>query len=217
MSSTVIVDSLNAFEKAVQEHVTGVADEIMAALPDPACLSAEERRGLIARYSAVLEGNFIYWMTGTLLPLKSEGARARILENLNDEVRGCHPGMLRRFTLAAHAQPTESDAAVVYENLSKVRAFVSKLSAIPMLVTMAFFEGWIQRFMPYLADLAGRQGSSEREYTDVHSVCDIGHTQDLYRALAAEMAVAPPAPSTNLYEGVDLLRALILNVIHTTN
>jgi len=217
MSTAVFVETLNPFEKAIQEHVTRVADEIMAALPDPERLSAEQRRGLIARYADVMEGNFIYWMTGTLLPLKSEGARTRILENLNDEVRGCHPGMLRRFTLAAHAQPSESDAAAVYENLSKVRAFVSELSAIPMLVTMAFFEGWIQRFMPYLADLAERQGSKEREYTDVHSVCDVGHTQDLYRALAAEMAVAPPVPGTNLYEGVDLLRKLILNVISPMN
>jgi hypothetical protein len=79
---------------------------------------------------------------------------------------------------------------------------------------MAFFEGFIQRFMPYLADLAQRQGSAEMEYTDVHGVCDITHTQELFRALAAEMALNPVEPETNLFEGVDLLRSLIHTIVH---
>ncbi len=37
--------------------------------------------------------------------------------------------------------------------------------------------------MPYLADLAIRQGSTELEYTDVHGVVDIGHTQGLFSRL----------------------------------
>ena len=65
---------------------------------------------------------------------------------------------------------------------------------MPNVVTMAFFEGFIQRFMPYLAELASAQGSAEMEYTDVHGVCDITHTQELFRALEAEMALAPPLP-----------------------
>ena len=41
---------------------------------------------------------------------------------------------------------------------------------------MAFFEGFIQKFMAYLAELAAAQGSTEFEYTDVHGVCDVTHT-----------------------------------------
>jgi len=78
---------------------------------------------------------------------------------------------------------------------------------------MAFFEGFIQRFMPYLADLARRQGSEEMEYTDVHGVCDITHTQELFQALDAEMALAAPLPSEEMFEGVHLLRALIENIV----
>ena len=29
------------------------------------------------------------------------------------------------------------------------------------------------------------------EYTDVHGVCDVTHTEELFRALDAEMALAP--------------------------
>jgi hypothetical protein len=66
--------------------------------------------------------------------------------------------------------------------------------------------------MAYLADLAGAQGSVERVYTDVHGVCDVAHSQELFRALSAEMAVNPLVPSEDLFEGVDLLRTLIQNI-----
>jgi hypothetical protein len=70
--------------------------------------------------------------------------------------------------------------------------------------------------MPYLAELARLQGSSEMEYTDVHGVCDITHTAELYNALEAEMTLATePLPTgSSLYEGVDLLRKLIDTMIN---
>jgi hypothetical protein len=78
---------------------------------------------------------------------------------------------------------------------------------------MAFFEGFIQRFMAYLAELAVRQGSSELEYTDVHGVCDVTHTQELFRALEAELALAPATPVEEMLEGIPLLRALIQSIV----
>jgi hypothetical protein len=197
----------------IQAHLEREIDELLASLPDPAQLSAEERRGLIARYTAVLEGNFIYWMTGAYLSVGSDEARAKIIDNLREEVRDSHPEMLRRFAIAANAVPTEADAQAVYQNLRNVRLFIGRLSPVPILVTMAFFEGLIQRFMAYLAELAQRQGSTEMEYTDVHGVCDVTHTQELYNALDAELALAPATPEKDVYEGVDLLRTLIQNIV----
>jgi hypothetical protein len=189
-------------------------DGLLSSLPDPAHLSAVERRGIIARYSAVLEGNFIYWMTGAYLAAGSDEARAKIVDNLREEVRDCHPGMLRRFAIAAAAAPNDADAQAVAHRLSDVRLFIGRLSPVPIVVTMAFFEGFIQRFMPYLADLARRQGSSEMEYTDVHGICDITHTEELFRALDAELALTPPLPPTAVFEGVGLLRELIRNIVN---
>jgi hypothetical protein len=199
---------------SLQEHTDRVADDILASLARPEQLSADERRGIIARYSAVLEGNFIYWMTGAYLSVGSEEARSIILDNLLEEVRDCHPGMLRRFAMAAEAVPTDSDALAVYQELLNVRLFVGRLPRVAVVVMMAFFEGFIQRFMPYLAELAQRQGSVEKEYTDVHGVCDIAHTQELFRALEAEMALARDSyePTENLFEGVGLLGALIQTI-----
>ena len=198
---------------SIQVHIDQAIEDLLASLPSPEQLSAEERRGIIARYTAVLEGNFIYWMTGAYISVGSDEARAKIMDNLREEVRDCHPGMMRRFAIAAHAVPTDADAQAVYRNLMNVRLFIGRLSAVPTVVTMAFFEGFIQRFMPYLAELARRQGSAEMEYTDVHGVCDITHTQELFRALDAEMALERPMPEEEMFEGVELLRTLIQNIV----
>lgn len=200
---------------SIQQHLGRMIDDLLSLFPAVDNLSVPVRREIIARYSAVLEGNFIYWMTGAYLAAKSNEARSIILDNLFEEVRDCHPGMLRKFTMAAYADPNESDALAVHQHLSRVRLFIGQLSPAPIVAMMAFFEGFIQRFMPYLAELARRQGSEEQEYTDVHSGCDIVHSQELYRALEAEMELTPDSrePTEYLFEGVHLLKALIQNFI----
>jgi hypothetical protein len=200
-------------EVSIQQHIDNAVDDLLTWLPDPDQFSAKQRRDIIARYTAVLEGNFIYWMTGALLAVRSEEARSIILENLHEEVRDAHPLMLRRFAMAAQALPTDADAQAVQEDLTNVRLFVGRLSAVRLVLMMGYFEGFIQRFMAYLADLAKRQGSAELEYTDVHGVCDIAHTEGLFRALAAEMALDPLEPGSDLFEGVALLRSLIQSIV----
>jgi hypothetical protein len=198
---------------SLKPQVDQVIGELISSLPDPSQLNAEERRGIIARYTAVLEGNFIYWMTAAFLSAKSEEARPILLDNLREEIGDCHPAMLRKFTLAAHAFPTDADALAVHEDLTNVRLFLGRLSGAQNILTMAFFEGFIQQFMDYLATLAGAQGSLERVYTDVHGVCDVAHSQGLFRALSAEIAASPIESSADLFEGVDLLRALIQTIV----
>jgi hypothetical protein len=199
---------------STREQIDQAIEHLLASLPDPEQLSADERRGIMARYTAVLEGNFIYWMSGTYLSVRSPEAQSIITDNLREEVGDNHPGMLRRFAVAAHAAPSEPDRLAVDRELQNVRAFVAQLSGLKMMLMMAFFEGFIARFMSYLADLATRQGSTEQEYTEVHGMCDIAHTQELFRAFEAETRVTadPPAPTT-LFEGVEVLQTLIQTII----
>lgn len=201
---------------SLKHQIDRTIEDLIASLPDPKRLTAEQRRGIIARYTAVLEGNFIYWMTATYLSVKAEEARPILLDNLREEVGDCHPAMLRKFTMAAHAFPTDKDALDVHSDLTNVRLFLGRFSGVQNLLTMAFFEGYIQQFMAYLAELAEAQGSVERVYTDVHGVCDVAHSVGLFRALYAEMAINPLDPSEDLFEGVDLLRTLIrrINRVH---
>jgi hypothetical protein len=202
-----------SIDTSIQKTINSMIEQIVTSLPDPKQLTGEKRRGIIARYTAVLEGNFIYWMTATLLAVQSEDSRPILLDNLHEEVRDAHPAMLRRFAIAAHAFPTDSDALAVHDDLTNVRLFLGRLSGVQSVATMAFFEGFIQRFMGYLANLATAQGSHDMEYTDVHGVCDIVHTEGLLRALSAEMALNPLEQEKDLFEGVYLLRNLIETIV----
>ena len=204
-----------AVDSSLQQTINQMIDDMVARLPDPKRLSSDERRGIIARYASVLEGNFIYWMTATLIATKAEEARSILLENLYEETRDAHPHMMRKFAMAANAFPTDKDALAVHEDLTNMRLFLGRLVSVQSLLAMAFFEGYIQRFMPFLAALAAEEGSTEMEYTDVHGVCDIEHTAGLFRALGIEQAVRPLGPEMDIFEGVTLLCA-VLDRINTT-
>jgi hypothetical protein len=197
---------------STKQRIDREIDALITALPEPNDLTSEQRRGIIARYSAVLEGNFIYWMTAAYLSVQAEAARPILIDNLREEIRDCHPEMLRRFAIAAHAYPTDTDAMAIRDGLAKVRLFLGRLQGVENLITMGFFESYIQRFMSYLADLAVAQGSNELEYTDVHGVCDIAHSEGLLLAFAAEAQINPPDPSADLFEGVNQLRDLIRTI-----
>ncbi len=197
----------------LEVRIDSLISEFLNSMPKPAGLSSEQRRGILARYTAVLEGNFIYWMTGALLACRSEETREIVLHNLHEEIRDSHPNMLRRFAVAAGAVPTDVDAAAVYANLSEVRVFIGRMSPVRTVLMMAYFEKLIQQWMPYMAELAGLQGSDEREYTDVHGVCDVEHSEELFRAVRAEIALDPAGIDDGVFEGVDLLHKLNYNVI----
>jgi hypothetical protein len=211
---SVLLSPNGAQTDSIQAYLDRVTDDLLISLPAAEQLSASARRGIIARYSSVLEGNFIYWMTGAYIAAQSEEARSIIMDNLHEEVRDSHPAMLRRFEVAANAVPTDSDALAVAPNLLNVRLFMGRLSPVPILAMMAFFESFIQRFMPYLEELAVKPGSAENEYTQVHGVCDIAHSEGLFHALESEMMLSPDSrePADYMYEGVHLLRALIENM-----
>lgn len=205
--------AMSAAVTTIQEKVNSMIEDLMESLPAVDKLTAEEQRRIIARYSAVLEGNFIYWMTAALLAVKSDAARPILIDNLMEEVRDAHPAMLRRFSIAAHSYPTDADSMAVDQDLTKMRLFLGRLCAVQSLAAMAFFEGFIQRFMGYLAELAAAQGSKEMEYTDVHGVCDIAHTAGLFQALGEEMSVSPLPAGKDLLEGVYLLRNLMDRIV----
>lgn len=204
---------MNAQDLSIQDTLNGMIDNLMASLPDPKHLTDSERRGIIARYTSVLEGNFIYWMTATLMATKSEEAHPILLENLHEEVADAHPVMMRKFAIAANAYPDASDALAIDEDLTKMRRFLGKLAGVQSLLTMAFFEGFIQRFMGYLAELAAGLGSTEMEYTDVHGVCDIAHTAGLVRAFEIENTNYPINSGADPFEGVILLRSLMSTIV----
>jgi hypothetical protein len=55
------------------------------------------------------------------------------------------------------------------------------------------------------------------EYTDVHGVCDIAHTEGLIQALSTEMLLSPLGPDANMFEGAELLEVLMERVAYGKN
>ena len=100
----------------------------------------------------------------------------------------------------------------VDDGLTKVRMFPDGLHGVQNVLPMGFFESYIQRFISYLADLVVAQASTDLEYTDVHGVCDIPHSESLLTALSAGATINPSDRSADLFEGVDKLRALIQTI-----
>ena len=125
---------------SIKRQIDSEIDSLVAALPDPKDLTPEQRRGIIARYSAVLEGNFIYWMTAAYLSVRSEEARPILIDNLREEVADCHPEMLRRFAIAAHAYPAEADSMAVRDDLTKVRTFLGACRECRTFLPWAFLK-----------------------------------------------------------------------------
>src|SRR5260370_33903863 len=79
----------------IQAHIERAIQALSASFPDPDRLSAEDQCAIIARYAAVLEGHFIYWMTAAYLSVVSTEAHGIIRDNLLEDDRGNHPAMLR--------------------------------------------------------------------------------------------------------------------------
>src|SRR5438034_8247437 len=76
----------------LQGCVDSAIQKLFASFPNPEQLSPEERRGTIARYTAVLEGNFIYWMTAAYLSVASEDARSIIQDTSSKKCATIIPG-----------------------------------------------------------------------------------------------------------------------------
>src|SRR5580692_9707604 len=115
---------------ATKTRLDQTIDHIIVSLPRPDQLSSEQRRGMIARYTSVLEGNFIYWMTAAYLSVQSEEARPILIDNLREEICDCHPAMLRRFAVAADSFPKDTDALAVNDELTNVRLFLGRMSGV---------------------------------------------------------------------------------------
>ena len=67
--------TLTALKTAINSRI----EDVMVSLPAAEQLSSQQQREMIARYTAVLEGNFIYWMTAAYLAVQSEEARPIIV------------------------------------------------------------------------------------------------------------------------------------------
>lgn len=161
-------------------------EDIKKSLPSASLLSPEQCRSIIQRYTAAIEGNFVGWMGAAAISARSIEGRFAASENLYVEMKDDHAGMLRDFALSAQAVPSIEHFADVAEQVSSIRKLVAQMSGLKTLTLMAVLENTSGAFIPWLAELAEKCGSSNLKYTDVHGVADMEHAEQFLWAVQCE-------------------------------
>ncbi len=150
-------------------------------------ISIVEAKDIIGRYTAAVEGNFVPWMTAALVYAKSPSGRYAAKENLEVEISDNHQGMLRDFATSANAEPSLEHYQTVQEEITSMRKLIGKGNGLEALTVMATLENTSSIFIPYLADLAKKRGSTNLQYTNIHGEADKEHAQQFIWAIEDEI------------------------------
>jgi len=149
-------------------------------------VSEHDAKRTIAKYTAAIEGNFIPWMSAAVIHSRSLQAEYAAKENLEVELGDDHPGMLRQFSIDAHAEPTLDDYRSVQDAVKSIRNLSREGSGLVAITVIATLENTSAAFIPFLAGLAKKRGSKNLTYTDIHGGADIEHANQFIWALEYE-------------------------------
>src|SRR3989344_8007789 len=147
-------------------------NEVRSFLPSHQKLSKEQAIKIIQRYTASIEGNFLSWMSGASISVRSVISRFAVDENLWVEIKDNHPGMLRKFAINCKAEPNSEDYRYSERETNSIRELVSELSGIKTISLMATLENTSSAFIPFLAELGKKLGCKDFTYTNVHGEAD---------------------------------------------
>lgn len=150
-------------------------------------VSVIEAKDIIGRYTAAVEGNFVPWMGAALIYARSPQGEYAAKENLGVEIRDNHQGMLREFAKHAGAEPSLEHYQAIDGVVSSMRSLVRRGNGLEVLTVMATLENISSVFIPYLAELARKRGSTNLRYTDIHGEADSKHAQQFIWALEHEL------------------------------
>ncbi len=152
-------------------------------------LSQEKRSGIIKKYTAAIEGNFVSWMGAVSICARSVQGRYAASENLWIEMMDDHAGMLREFARAAHSEPDVQAYQAVAESVANIRQMVAHLSGLECLTLIATLENTSGVFIPRLEKMAKDLGSNNLRYTKIHGEADIDHANQFAWAITHELGL----------------------------
>lgn len=158
------------------------ADRLGALLLPVESVTTDRARKIIGRYAGAISPNFVPWLAAAAVSARSLEARFACEENIRVEMIQNHAGMLERFAVASGATATgESGEAV-----AAMRSEIEKMDGLYNVTIAAELEHASNIFIPWLASLARRCGSSDLEYTNVHGAADQKHAEQFLWALEHE-------------------------------
>jgi len=174
-------------------------------------VSVAEAKDIIGRYTAAVEGNFVPWMAAAAIYARSPQGEYAAKENLDVEIRDNHQGMLREFARHADAEPSLGHYQVVDEVVTSMRSLIGGGNGLQALTVMAMLENTSSVFIPYLAELAKKRGSTHLHYTDIHGEADSEHARQFIWAVEHEKQlhdIADLSISQAVYNTVRYLHAI---------
>ena len=149
--------------------------------------SVEQAKDILARYTAGIEGNFVQWMGAAVIYARSPQGKYAATENLDVEVKENHPAILREFAKSAKAEPSLEHYQAVDAVVASMRTLIASGNGLEALTVMATIENTSTAFVPYLAGLAKKRGSTNLHYTHIHGEADVEHARQFVWAVEHEL------------------------------
>lgn len=207
---------MKSVDSQLQKQFLDATEEIKNKLPQADRLSLDECRAVIQRYAAAIEGNFIAWMGAAEISARSIEGRFAAGENLFVELKDDHAGMLHEFARSAHSLPQEEHFEAVHSVVDEVRQMVGEMSGIKTLTLMAMLETSSCVFVPWLAQLAKKCGSTNLKYIDVHGEADVAHAERFLLAVDCERA-HHTASASQIANALEISTRFILTALRPSN
>ncbi len=182
----------------LQDQFNHATEEVRRRLVPLDELREKDMKRILACYDAAIEPNFIPWVAAGVISARSVQGRYAASENLEEEIRGNHQGMLRRFVAAAGAAPGQQDYSSVEVPVQNMRDSFRQMNGLANIAMLAYLENTSAAFIPYLAQIAKTLGSKEFVYTNAHGEADIEHARQFLWALGHESDCNYTAPSETI-------------------
>lgn len=167
-------------------------------------LDESAMREIVRRYTAAVEPNFIPWVGAGVISARSVQGRFAASENLEEELRGDHQGMLRDFAERIGCTPNAEDYCAVQPAVQRTRDQVREMNGLKNIALLAYLENTSGAFIPYLAGIAKKLGNGKENliYTDAHGEADIEHARQFLWALGHEKKTGYGHPDQTIREGI---------------
>jgi len=172
--------------KKLLEKIESAKNEFVNTLPKEE-LNKEKAKIIIKRQVAAFEWNFIIWLSSILITAKSNKAKQETKENLAEELKDNHAGLLRSFAKSWDSLPDKKDFEFLEKEIWEIRELISEMSGLKNLVLMTILEDTASDCMLYLNKAAKIIGATDTRYADMHYTLDLKHSQDFKDSLVEEI------------------------------
>lgn len=164
--------------------------EVSAMLYPAKHLAEDDKKEILARYTAAFKPNFIAWMAGAEKACQSEYGRYACAENIVCEVSENHPGMIEDFVKPIECMPEKVHFEYIQEEVQSLwdilgNALKSKQGVV-WVTMMWILEHTSAAFIPYIEEFALSLWETDTTYTQVHGEADIAHADQFSKAMFEE-------------------------------